>query len=246
MVTARNALMASVAFGSVLVAGCSSAGEARKPQDPPASSRTSPDAAELKAKTPSTSPASISSPSPSAPAGPSLVLAVTTSDGYQGTLTITMGPLKQYTYAEAPAAVQACRFFPIAGSGEFDTVAFSASLAAKTVGEFTWPADESLRVFVKDDSSVSQGALCNGADLPDGLHPSPASASAAWMQYEAEDTPNNPHGWTDPKPWSAIQVSVDNSGSKSYTCAVLTKDPAFTADPGLAGDSCAFLAKVEP
>lgn len=153
------------------------------------------------------------------------MLAVTASDGYQATLTISMVPLAQYAYPDAPATVQACRFFPIAGPGELDTVPFSASLVPKTVAGFTWSAVQSLRVFVKDSSSVSQGALCSGTDLPDGLHPSPATAASAWMQYEAEHTPNNPQGWADPKPWSSIQVAIDDSGTKSYTCAMLTKDP---------------------
>lgn len=175
------------------------------------------------------------SPSPTATPGRSIVLDVTSNDGYQATLSLMVSSPVDYTGDTAPAQMGTCYFPQLQGEGKYVLVPISGTLTAKSVNGFSWPSNDALTILVSDDSRPNSGGEpCNenqsNTDLAqtDGLNLTPGAPQTVWMEYETQVTPNNPQGWAIPLPWSSIEVAVDNQSGGTYTCTVVSKDAAYT------------------
>jgi len=179
--------------------------------------------------------AATTSPTPTGASGRSLVLNVTSNDGYQATLSLVVSAPVDDTGDTAPAQIGTCYFPQLQGEGKYVLVPISGTLTAKSVNGFSWPSDDALTVLVSDDSHPNSGGEpCNenqsNTDLAqtDGLNLTPGAPQTVWMEYETQVTPNNPQGWAMPLPWSSIEVAVDNQSGGTYTCTVVSKDAAYT------------------
>lgn len=217
----KNRLLAITTVGTILFTAACSSGVA---------SPGSPSTTGTQPSTSSGAVAAASSPvaSPAPTPGHSLMLDITSSDGYQATVKLTVAPHVEYVGTNPTSPSSACGFSPQVGQGKYVSVAVTGELTAKAVNGFTWPANQTLRIFVKDGSRAdNHGSLCYDTSQLDGLYLTPGTPRTVFMLYEAKVTPNNPNGWDGTFPWSSVELEVDTNSSPNYTCSVVSKDAGY-------------------
>jgi hypothetical protein len=220
----KTTLLSAAILGSALLsAACGSSGSS------PTSSAPSNPSPVSTTTTAQTVPTPTLSPSPTTTPGRTIVLNVTSNDGYKSTLSLTVSPPVSYEGTTPPPAVaENCQFTPEVGQGKYVYVAVTGQLVAKTANGFTWPEDLALGV----NATSQDAAPCDGDPTQySGAMPlTPGTNKTVWLLYEAQVTPDNPKGWDSrsPLPWSAIEVNVDNRGAGTYDCTVARQDRGYT------------------
>ena len=218
-------LLSAVMLGSLFLAtGCGSNGGS--PGNSTPSGAVQDTSGDTSAASPSedatTSPAS---PSPTAVPGKTIVLNVTSQDGYEATITLTVSPPVQYEGENPPVPTADCEFTTVTGRGKYAYVVVTGELVPKAVNGISWPQDLALTV-----NAISQDSPCSGDPniAPGTVFLKAGTVNQDWLRYEVAITPDNPNGWdaTSPLPWSAIELQVDQ-GSGTYMCTVAQKDAGY-------------------
>jgi hypothetical protein len=157
--------------------------------------------------------------SASAPVGTTRTLHLKDADGYEATMTFTVGapqPLAPDDLAKSCDSALGLEYYTevvYKGGGTilFRTQPLTATLTPIPVNGFTWPLD---RVVPVATSYGTSGEACNGFETK--LTPgSPLNRS---YLYTTQVTPNKPQGdWATKKPWTDLTITVADVVPQSCT-----------------------------